>query len=998
MKRTQALDACRNIQKEIVSFFSIMMIGMLASMAFLSVIYSAATLKKDALSFFNSNELWDLEISSTLLLDEEDLEAIRKLPRVREAEPVYQVEAGLRIGSERVNVSVISLPEKISRPVLLEGRFPETAEECAMEKQLMDEQGFSLGQQIQVEAGTISGIDPLISKNYRITGAFQTPDHITNMIPITPYIFVCEDCFDREGLDGAFMKVRVLLEAPSDRYSDAYLETVQAEEEALKVLQETRSRAREDKLHDKYEEKLNEGQAQLDEGKEQLQIAQDKLDTGYQEIETASEQLNQMAAQLFGAPAMFNEARGKITAGVAQLEKARGLLEAIRPIIAKGENWILDHFDESQWPEDLDLTYAEFEQALRDGKVTMAWLYEVTGYNAGERLLKEAMERLESARRDWYFLGEEYLDGVTQLEDGIKQLDAGKQELDKNQEKLNEAERELQEKKKELTQIGKCRWIVLDNRSNPGYVYAEGNFNKLGSLSMAFSSIFLVVGALVIYATIGRMVEQQRKLVGATKAMGLYNREVFAKYLIFGCSSTLIGVGLGILISWLPLQRYMLGTYEKLFNYGVGTKSFLPRETGIVVAGAFGISVGAVFLGCSQLLRLPAIQLMQGLQPSSGRKKARRSGGKTLYSRLILLNMRTDWRRVMVTTTSIAGGCLLLVIGFTLRYGISGVTPKQFGQVMTYDAEIFYNAAENKEAVSEIEAVLKEDGLSYVNVRKETGVFDAEDTLGSLTMIIADRGMLKDYYKLCSIDDGGILDIPESGALVPRRFWEVYSINPGENVTVYDAEMNPRLLEVAGVFENYYGQLFFMTPQAYEEAFGSVPEANCLFVRTNGLELEQLQQEVAGIDGFVKLADAAAERKILDQFSVSLNFVVWIMLFLAGMMACFIVANFTLIYIQRKTRELTIMRINGFTTGECIRYIAIDLIVTTILGIALGLVLGGILGAQILRVTETPQIQMIREPVIQSFLFSALITSGFSVLTNGFALRKVAKLKLSDIS
>ena len=92
------------------------------------------------------------------------------------------------------------------------------------------------------------------------------------------------------------------------------------------------------------------------------------------------------------------------------------------------------------------------------------------------------------------------------------------------------------------------------------------------------------------------------------------------------------------------------------------------------------------------------------------------------------------------------------------------------------------------------------------------------------------------------------------------------------------------------------------------------------------------------------------------------------------------------------------MRINGFTTGECIRYIAIDLIVTTILGIALGLVLGGILGAQILRVTETPQIQMIREPVIQSFLFSALITSGFSVLTNGFALRKVAKLKLSDIS
>ena len=72
--------------------------------------------------------------------------------------------------------------------------------------------------------------------------------------------------------------------------------------------------------------------------------------------------------------------------------------------------------------------------------------------------------------------------------------------------------------------------------------------------------------------------------------------------------------------------------------------------------------------------------------------------------------------------------------------------------------------------------------------------------------------------------------------------------------------------------------------------------------------------------------------------------------------------------------------------------------VTTVLGTAVGLVLGGLMGSRILRVTETPYIQMIREPRFESFLFAALITFAFSALTNGFALRRIRKLKLTDIN
>ena len=115
MTRTQVLDARRNIRKELVAYLSIVIIGLLASLSYLSITYSAATLKKDALSYFNTYGLWDLEVASTLLMDEGDLEAIRALPAVAEAERVWQIDAKLHAQGSDVSVTVLTPSGQISR-------------------------------------------------------------------------------------------------------------------------------------------------------------------------------------------------------------------------------------------------------------------------------------------------------------------------------------------------------------------------------------------------------------------------------------------------------------------------------------------------------------------------------------------------------------------------------------------------------------------------------------------------------------------------------------------------------------------------------------------------------------------------------------------------------------------------------------------------------------------------------------------------------------------
>ena len=133
-------------------------------------------------------------------------------------------------------------------------------------------------------------------------------------------------------------------------------------------------------------------------------------------------------------------------------------------------------------------------------------------------------------------------------------------------------------------------------------------------------------------------------------------------------------------------------------------------------------------------------------------------------------------------------------------------------------------------------------------------------------LITTEKDTLEGYFALRSLD-GDRIDVPDSGVLVPRRFWEHYAFDVGDRVPAYDSGMNRSDLAIAGVFENYYGQLFFLSPQGYEEIFGTAPQTNCYFVKTGGMTINTLREKLAGVEGVQKVNDAWAERHMIEQFT-----------------------------------------------------------------------------------------------------------------------------------
>ena len=549
------------------------------------------------------------------------------------------------------------------------------------------------------------------------------------------------------------------------------------------------------------------------------------------------------------------------------------------------------------------------------------------------------------------------------------------------------------------------KWIVTAQHQSASYVCSDADAEILSTVSVTFSMLFVVIAALVIYSTIGRMVENDSRLVGAAKAMGLKNSEVFAKYVLFGTGGTMAGAAAGVLAAYFVFQRIILYCFGSVFLFGEVKAAFLPGLVVLVTVLFAALSVAAVSIACRRLMKSTAVSLMSGQNAGgSGGKNAsgkkRSSGGRSraLYVRLMLRNMRTDWKRVLVSTVSIAGCCMLLMIGFSLKFAVSRVPERQYDGIQNYDMEIRLDLSAHPDAMEGISTALDEHNLAHTGAYTAEMPYEANGEQGILTLICPEDGeVFPDYYHLADAKTGRALGIPERGALVTHRFAEQYGLAAGDRFLLYDQGMGTHEAEIAGVFKNYIG-IVAVCGRAYaEECLGGETPGNTVLLRSGGKDPEALRGRLSETEGFVSLASSRKEEAMLNGVSLMLNLVILLLSVLAVMIACFILLNLVSTYVNQKKNELTIMRINGYTTGETMRYASMECYGITALGILLGLAGGQAFSVFLIRRIDQMAISFVKEPLWVSFAVSAAITAVISGTIHYFAFRKIRNLKLSDI-
>jgi ABC-type antimicrobial peptide transport system permease subunit len=299
-----------------------------------------------------------------------------------------------------------------------------------------------------------------------------------------------------------------------------------------------------------------------------------------------------------------------------------------------------------------------------------------------------------------------------------------------------------------------------------------------------------------------------------------------------------------------------------------------------------------------------------------------------------------------------------------------------------------------------MQAKIADEGMRSTPVlvrRIQVNLPDGTNTL--MTIIVPDDpSTFSELYQLNSMD-GNTASLDQDGIWLVSSFEKVDHYTKGAPMVLAEGSGSVREIPIAGFYEFYsIRREAVMSKESYEKYFGAKPKPNVLLVDTAGKEVPDLQKEFKGSKGYLAFAnDHKAAVYAFDVLAQVLSAVVVIYIFLSALMAIMVLLNLDVMYVNEKKRELIVLRINGFTVRECVTYVSWDLVVTTAFGILLGLVGGHFAGLHALPVTEGPYMQFVHEPDLRTYVYSALVTAGFSALISSAALRRVKYLKLSDV-
>ena len=300
MKKQQVKDATRNIKKRIVSYLSICLVIMLGVGAFLTTRFMEAGLSRAAATYEMDHNYKNFEMISSLGVSDSNIELVKQVDGVLDAEGVMQMTATISKGYSKRTVTVLSATERISVPELVKGRMPTGEGELALAEDFSEKSGMEVGDQVRMHIKVANMEYPFRTHKFVITGLVRHPDYIHRKM--TNIVVAPLSSFDEEVTDGLYTRVYIKSEDPSpdEFYSDKYLEESRPLYDRIdKLAKELEAKRTDEFKRDANAEidaewakalaKFEESQAKIDENQNTLNS---KLAAGRKKLNNAQAKLN----------------------------------------------------------------------------------------------------------------------------------------------------------------------------------------------------------------------------------------------------------------------------------------------------------------------------------------------------------------------------------------------------------------------------------------------------------------------------------------------------------------------------------------------------------------------------------------------------------------------------------------------------------------------------------------------------------------------------------
>ena len=933
----------------------------------------------------------------------------------------------------------------INRMELKEGRYPRTDDEC-----LVQEGGGSMrfirpGTAIQIREPSVindENPDPYRVKNFTVTGVVGSPLFLSmEREPsaagngrLGTVVYVQDICFDMDVYTDFFITLKGTedLRAFSESYHDYVSDAVKKFEAAGIDRSQIRrdylvglARERTEDLFALAYEELASGRAlaqreiaaarrQLDEGWESLAAGEQLLDEGEAALAAGRELLaaeERKAAEEFqNAQILLSEGSQELRAARQMLIRSRVELDAAQEQVDKTRrNWLLMLF------RSVREGVAQFDQGLAE-------------YQAGVRLVSEKEKELLDGYRELeegrVLAEQEFRKAWADIEEAEAELAAGRAETERSRQALaageaelslqrtageawiRDGEREIEEGRRKALGyvIPTPQWYVLDRNANVGYANFKMNASKIADISRIFPVFFMLIASLVSLTTMTRMVEEERLRIGVLKALGYQKRIISVKYLVYclltGILGSLAGMALGF--NLLPVIIYQ----------AFGTMFHLPPVV-TEFNWPLGLVNSALILGSTLAATIAACYNSMQEKPSALLRQRAPKPGKRIFLEYIPFlwkplkftykvsarNLIRHKKHFFMTITGIAGCTALILAAFGLRDSLTDIAKTQYQEILQYDLKIELHDEAQWDPV--LENFLADNSKNrWLAVHAESVNIIYGNERNPLTIITPKPGGdIREYITLRDRVKSLILGFGDHSVVLTEKMGEAAGLGIGDRLILEDAQGKSREVIISGLTENYVGAYCYLGPEVYRMVFGPADEYETLLVRTGVTDIGAQDGILSEILESTAVRGAEFTSQIQRSYSnllLSISFVVLLLTGAAGGLAMIVLYNLTNININERSRELATIRVLGFHRDEAAFYIFREITVLSVLGAAAGLFLGVPLHRFIIGVAENPDLMFGRAIAPVSFILSAVITIGFSVLVDFMMLGKISGIKMAD--
>ena len=996
MKNMMTKSTLREIKGSFSRWLAILAIVMLGVGFFcgLKVCQDAFTLTGD--TYLNEHNLFDYELVSTMGLDEESVDTISAVDGVRHAEgsrsaDVLFEEEGTENGERVAKFHTIS--KEISTLSLVEGRMPESADEC-----IVDALHFSsddIGKTIHITDGNDKDtIDMLSGRQYTITGLANSPLYLnfergsTSLGDgkVAAFIYITPEAWDCDY----YTEIYVDLEKTAPIFTDEYDEIADSMEEPLTEALESCGTARYDEIMDDAKEELAEAEAKLADAKADLANGEGELRSNEKKLADAEKEIRDNEKKLNDSEKKLKKSKSEYEDGVekyndekndayAQLDALKSQAEA-----ASGTPYYDRYM--AQYTQAKAQTDSQFEAAwaeLEKGRLEI---------EKGEKKIADGRQEIKDAKAD--------------LAEGRQKIADGKEEIADGKKKIADADEELDDARDKIDDIEHPDTYVLGRDTNIGYVCFESDSGIVDGIAKVFPLFFFLVAALVVMTTMTRMVDEQRTQIGVLKALGYDRNAILGKYVFYSASATLIGGFAGFISGSYAFPWVIWTAYGMMYNFS-DIIFVIDWKLGLLsILVALICAVGSTLFSCYREMSDVPSQLIRPKTPAMGKRILLERVG-FIWKRLSFLrkvSMRNIFRykkRFFMMVIGVCGCTALLVAAFGINDSVKNVISDQYDKIYHVDYTITFDkdlsSDEQQEFIDENSSVVSDClFLNTLSVDARAG-----NAVKSVNMVVADQDAPIEKFIDLHNEDGPIAFPDDGECVINENLAQILGLEAGDSLTVFDSDMREMNLKIAALCENYVYHYVYLNRDSYEEQWGHV-ETNSAFVLGVTDESGELADPSAG-GAYLMNADNVASVSVTKDFRdrisnmmKSMNYIIMLVVGCAGALAFIVLYNLTNINITERIREIATIKVLGFYPNETSAYVFRENIMLTAIAAIVGLPIGKILHTFIIHQIQIDLLSFNLHIHPLSYVLSVVMTFVFAGIVNFVMYFRLEKISMTE--